>query len=427
MKRLFLSLIVISIAVPVWAIEVPFGTPVIDGGIDPIYGYVTSEIEVDGNGNAVMDLGSMYACYDNTNVYLYLIVNANLGATNWGKYIIGFDVNSLPGMGGATDPWTRNVNYNDPHRIEYSLNCWVDQAPFEGGNGNDHQYWTWTGGSWSGPTYFNIGSMALDAGVLGSGLEFAIPLASIGNPPTFWVTAWTTGNGGSDNAQDQLPTGWNATDWSTTAQLSNFSQIEFEPPLPVAMTSFTATPASDRITLNWRVESESNNAGFRIFRSTNRESDYEAVSGIITGRGTTSEQMNYHWIDRTVQPGETYYYRIADIDGDGREHMNRFTVQVTAMEPDHNSAMPKVYLMQNAPNPFNNTTNIGFQITTPENLTVALYDLSGRLVKTIASGSYSAGSHTVTLNATGLSAGMYFYRLTTESGFTTQKKLAYLK
>lgn len=88
-------------------------------------------------------------------------------------------------------------------------------------------------------------------------------------------------------------------------------------------------------------------------------------------------------------------------------------------------------LNQNYPNPFNPTTNINFSL--PENVNVRLevYDISGRLVKTLVSGQLNAGVHTITWSGqdnTGaqVASGKYLYRLQAGS-FVQVKTMTLLK
>lgn len=71
-------------------------------------------------------------------------------------------------------------------------------------------------------------------------------------------------------------------------------------------------------------------------------------------------------------------------------------------------------LEQNAPNPALGSTNIAF--TTPKTSDVRIYiaDMTGKMVKTVANGSYPEGSHSVSLDTKDLSSGSYVYIL--ESG-----------
>ena len=71
-------------------------------------------------------------------------------------------------------------------------------------------------------------------------------------------------------------------------------------------------------------------------------------------------------------------------------------------------------LNQNYPNPFNPSTSIKYQIKEPGFVELAVYNLLGQKVQTLAEGQHSVGTHIVTFDGTGLSSGIYFYRLKTK-------------
>ncbi|MFH1755225.1 MAG: right-handed parallel beta-helix repeat-containing protein [Candidatus Latescibacterota bacterium] len=88
-------------------------------------------------------------------------------------------------------------------------------------------------------------------------------------------------------------------------------------------------------------------------------------------------------------------------------------------------------LEQNFPNPANPSTTIVFSLADAGEVTLTLYDVRGRVVKTLASEPYSAGRHAVVWDGTDtgrqpVASGIYFYRI--EAGrFTDTKKLLLLK
>jgi len=98
------------------------------------------------------------------------------------------------------------------------------------------------------------------------------------------------------------------------------------------------------------------------------------------------------------------------------------------------SAPPRYSLAQNFPNPFNPSTEIWFKLGADGFVTLKLYDVLGREVKTLAEGTYEAGYYNVTLNASDLASGVYFYRMTAhpkdgqQAGrYTAVKKLLVVK
>jgi hypothetical protein len=85
---------------------------------------------------------------------------------------------------------------------------------------------------------------------------------------------------------------------------------------------------------------------------------------------------------------------------------------------------PSVFaLNQNYPNPFNASTTIGFRVWGPGSrwVRLAMYDMLGREVAVLVNGKKEPGSYKVTFAATGLSSGVYFYRLESGSSMETRK------
>jgi len=85
----------------------------------------------------------------------------------------------------------------------------------------------------------------------------------------------------------------------------------------------------------------------------------------------------------------------------------------------------RFYLQQSIPNPVLRGTEIAFQLENSARATLRVYDLSGKLVRTVVTGSLDAGSHTArwdTRDESGkpVASGVYFYRL--ESGGLTATK-----
>lgn len=92
------------------------------------------------------------------------------------------------------------------------------------------------------------------------------------------------------------------------------------------------------------------------------------------------------------------------------------------------SEFPQTYILsQNYPNPFNPTTVIRYELPQNSEVTLQVFDMLGRQVATLANGSMPAGTHEVQFDATGLSSGVYLYRLQTSSGVTITNKMMLVK
>ena len=86
----------------------------------------------------------------------------------------------------------------------------------------------------------------------------------------------------------------------------------------------------------------------------------------------------------------------------------------------------KYELLQNYPNPFNPITNIKYQIQKTGLVTLKIYDITGREIKTLVNEIKQPGRYIVTFNGTEFASGVYFYRI--QAGdFVQVKKMVLIK
>jgi hypothetical protein len=67
--------------------------------------------------------------------------------------------------------------------------------------------------------------------------------------------------------------------------------------------------------------------------------------------------------------------------------------------------------VSNYPNPFRSSTNISFRLAKAGNVSLNVFDLTGRRIQTLIQGQRNAGQHTVNFSGNNLPAGIYIYRL----------------
>ena len=192
-------------------------------------------------------------------------------------------------------------------------------------------------------------------------------------------------------------------------------------PLPVGLSSFTATINENTVELKWETATELNNYGFNVERKTGT-GDWTKV-GFVAGSGNSNSPKSYSFTDQPTG-GNTFSYRIKQMDNDGTfKYYDAITVNL--------NTKTQAELIGNYPNPFNPTTNIKFYIPATENVTIKIYDILGRVVTTLLNKQADAGYHIVYWNgrdAYGKQAasGMYIYRLQA-NGFVQTKKMLMLK
>ncbi len=83
----------------------------------------------------------------------------------------------------------------------------------------------------------------------------------------------------------------------------------------------------------------------------------------------------------------------------------------TVVEETDESRPETLTLYQNTPNPFNPTTSISFHLWKSSTVSLTLYDITGRKVTVLADRTFPAGMNAVSLDASGLSSGVYLYRI----------------
>ncbi len=190
--------------------------------------------------------------------------------------------------------------------------------------------------------------------------------------------------------------------------------------LPVELTSFVSMISGNNVTLNWSTSTETNNAGFDIERSSSNGT--WTMIGNVAGNGTSTVPHSYSYTDRSVASG-TYNYRLKQVDFNGNFAYYNLGNEVIIGVPE------KFDLSQNYPNPFNPSTKINYDLPVDGIVSIKLFDMSGKEVKSLVNEVKTAGYHTVDFNASSLSSGVYFYRINVEGSrnFADTKKMMLVK
>jgi len=212
----------------------------------------------------------------------------------------------------------------------------------------------------------------------------------------------------------------------TISGLSSFSEFAVgtsgENPLPVELVSFTGKLTGGKVSLTWSTRSETTNYGWEIQKMQEAvvsrqesvaEGKWETI-GFVAGKGTTTEAQTYTF----TSASGSGKFRLKQIDTDGSVSFS----QVLSFEQ-----IPSVLtLNQNYPNPFNPSTVIGFALPVSGKVSMKIYDVTGRELATLLNRDLESGSHSVTFDASGYAAGVYFCKLAF-NGQVVTKKLTLLK
>jgi len=163
---------------------------------------------------------------------------------------------------------------------------------------------------------------------------------------------------------------------------------------PVELIAFDAEYAAGKVILNWSSSSESGIIGYNIYRN-----DAQLNESLIP-RSVSPFGAEYTFTDTEHASGN---YTLTAVGLDGEE---------TVLSSRNLDLISSFSLDQNYPNPFNPSTAINFNLTEGAEVSLDVYNVSGEFVANLAQGQFPAGTHQVTFNADGLSAGTYFYKLT---------------
>lgn len=196
--------------------------------------------------------------------------------------------------------------------------------------------------------------------------------------------------------------------------------------LPVEMYSFYTTVQERNITLSWITLKELNNTGFEVQRQNFGTSNAEFYKiGFVQGAGSSNNSSTYNFSDKNLSIGK-YKYRLKQIDVNGNYKYFELGSIIEIGIP------AKFNLSQNYPNPFNPVTKINYELPFDSKVNLIIFDALGRKVKSLVNEEFDkAGYYSIQLNATQLSSGIYYYRLTAGGingkSFTATKKMVLIK
>jgi len=224
-------------------------------------------------------------------------------------------------------------------------------------------------------------------------------------------------NAGSSEGSFTLSFFWPDSTWHCSRVIS------VDNPLPVELSGFAATVSGRDVVLNWKTLSEINSRGFDVERaSTNRT---WSKIGFLSCIGNSNTQTEYSFTDKGLLTGK-YNYRLKQIDLNGNQEYFELGNEVEI------GILAEFNLSQNYPNPFNPVTKIDYEIPNDGNASLVIYDVNGKEVRKLTSGFKPAGYYTESFDASGLSSGVYFYRLklivnAENRDFLTVKKMVLMK
>jgi hypothetical protein len=206
-----------------------------------------------------------------------------------------------------------------------------------------------------------------------------------------------------------------------------FTTVVAAPAVPSAVLPASAAVTVNRLTrfvwnsvLNatkYRVQVASDNAFATVVSDTVVPLDTTAIL-----RTPLAAESDFYWRINAQNIGGVSAYSTARLFSTG-----------TLLAVDRIVEIPKVFgLSQNYPNPFNPSTTISYDLPKTAFVKIVIYDVLGRVVASLVDGVQPANKYTVVWNASNVSTGVYFYRMSARSAdgsgnFNSVKKLLLMK
>ncbi len=176
-----------------------------------------------------------------------------------------------------------------------------------------------------------------------------------------------------------------------------------EQPVPVRLSSLTASVVSGGVALAWHTSSERRHAGFHVYRRDGESEDFLLMNSELIVGGP-----DYTFNDVSATPGSRYEYVLESVSSDGaRERLGSVGIAV----PIGGALALKAH-----PNPAVGSTTLEFAQPAPGRVRIRIVGVSGRLVRDLIDENRLAGSYVESwdLKEAGGSrvrAGVYFAQI----------------
>jgi hypothetical protein len=185
----------------------------------------------------------------------------------------------------------------------------------------------------------------------------------------------------------------------------------------INLASFDGTIEGKAAVLQWKTTRERSVSGFHLLRSDTEEGIYTRITDAQIGASGEETGAEYRYADETVKPNRTYYYQLEEISSRGDSQ--RFG-------PCKLTYIATFALEQNVPNPFNPATAIHFTLPEDAAVKLVIYDVSGRIVRTLLDEKRRADNYKVQwdgrdMNGDPVASGVYFYRINAGKHHATRK------
>lgn len=215
-------------------------------------------------------------------------------------------------------------------------------------------------------------------------------------------------------------------------QFSDYTLFE-EQPINIDLVNFQATQVEETVIVEWRTGSETNLAGYNLFRSSIDEPEWNQLNEtlIMAQADGANRGADYVFIDSAPVSGKLEYM-LESISLDGtREKSSPISIDFSSSVDFSTAHITEFDLLPNYPNPFNPVTQITYQIPREAQVDIRIYNMRGRLVKVLVQESQTIGTHSAFWDGTdadgeAMGSGLYIIQMIAGS-FTKNRKITLLQ
>jgi hypothetical protein len=207
--------------------------------------------------------------------------------------------------------------------------------------------------------------------------------------------------------------------------MSGMSHDDLDPMIPTALAAINGATTLD-VVLDWAPSIDDPVEGTPVqFYSVYRAEGSAALA--MVGQ---SDEPSY--VDRLPSDG-TYRYAVTATDFGGNESGFSGEAPYNSLAIAGASGIPETYALRaNYPNPFNPSTTIVYELPEAAPVTLLIYDLTGKQIRTLVNEARYAGYHQTVWDGTDfkgalVATGVYFYRITAGDAFVETRKMVLMK
>jgi hypothetical protein len=169
----------------------------------------------------------------------------------------------------------------------------------------------------------------------------------------------------------------------------NDLKVRYTALVPVSLQTLSAIKQGNDVKVQWTTATEVNSNYFEVMSSTNASSQSQVMFqpiGRVAAAGTTSQPQSYTFVDHRANKSGTYYYRLNQVDKDGKSANSN----IVAVNFNHGS---QFNLISVSPNPYNSKATVQLYMNQRGTLKYKLFDVAQRQITSqsleVAEGNFS--------------------------------------